>query len=324
MAKRTGFTLVELLVVIAIIGILIALLLPAVQAAREAARRIHCVNNAKQVGLAAQMYHEANGMFPMGYGWMSEPFGVTSPNWEWPWIMRLYAYLEQDVVTEDINWTWNPGTSYAGAPTGTVQALQAQIPTLHCPSDPTVSIPFNRDSDCSHLGGIPKGRCSYAGNFGRGPLGAPVDKGVFWWNFGAKIREITDGTSHTLLTSELIAGGKCTIRTSATYDEGPVVMTDYVPNDRTPDQVRWCDPADAHTNPNADAPCEYDGGTLGKGSLGNNLNRVIHTSRSKHPGGVNSGFCDGSVRFVSQEIDLEIWRALATYDQGETIPAGEF
>jgi prepilin-type N-terminal cleavage/methylation domain-containing protein len=317
--RQRGFTLVELLVVIAIIGILIALLLPAVQAAREAARRAQCTNNIRQVGLALHMYHDINKQFPPGYGYMSgEPGSGGSKAWgpEWPWIMRLFPYLEQDAVVDEIDWTWNPGVSYAGVPVGNLQAIGAQVETLQCPSDPTVSTPFDKQGACSYLKPVPMARTSYAGNFGRGQMEA-VGRlpGVFGFNHGARIGDVTDGTSHTLLTSELVAGGTCSIRGSISYDEGPVFMVDYTPNDPTPDLVRWCDAGDGDSA--ARSPCVRSSGTLGGGVLGNTLNMILHTSRSLHPGGVNSGLCDGSVRFFGDDTSLDVWHWLGTPNGAE-------
>ena len=312
--RQRGFTLVELLVVIAIIGILIALLLPAVQAAREAARRAQCTNNVRQVGLALHMYHDINKQFPPGYGYMhGEPGSGGTKAWgpEWPWIMRLFPYLEQDAVVDAIDWTWNPGVSYAGVPPGNLQAIGAQVETLQCPSDPTVSTRFDSQGTCSHLKPPPKGRTSYAGNFGRGQMEAdPRIAGIFGFNHGARLGDISDGTSHTLLTSELIPGGTCSIRGAISYDEGPVFMVDYTPNDPTPDLVRWCDAGDGDSA--ARSPCARSSGTLGGGVLGNTLNMILQTSRSMHPGGVNSGLCDGSVRFVGDDVSLDVWHWLGT------------
>ena len=133
--------------------------------------------------------------------------------------------------------------------------------------------------------------------------------GVFSVNRGARIADIIDGTSHTLLLSEIIPGHNCTIRGALIYDEGPVVMTDCSPNDPTPDTVRWCD--DLDEQPSARAPCN--------GVLGTNFDMVLHTSRSMHPGGVSSGLCDGSVRFIAETIALDVWWALGTPDGGEPI-----
>ena len=271
--KSRAFTLVELLVVITIIGILIALLLPAVQAAREAARRSQCSNNIRQIGLAAHGYHNAFGQFPPGYGYMKLPYGGSPDPNEWPWSVRLFPYIEQDSLYQTLDWSHMfPGTV---SPTpALLQITSAQIGTFLCPSDAGTGTLFNDKGTCT-VSGVSSftakyGRLSYAGNFGRGQLEAPLPpsgnkiKGVFWYNYGARIADITDGTSTTMLTAELVVGHSCTIRGVHSYDEGPVFMWDYGPNDPTPDLVRWCDPEDGHAG--SVAPCLWSGsGELGYG-----------------------------------------------------------
>jgi prepilin-type N-terminal cleavage/methylation domain-containing protein len=329
-ASRIGFTLVELLVVIAIIGVLVALLLPAVQAAREAARRSQCINNSKQVGLAVHQYHGAHGSFPIGYGLLPDNgygTGVAEsgqPQYaEWPWSARILPYIEQTAVASLIDWKWNPGNAQ-NFPPQIRTVVSAKVPILHCPSDEGASTNFAETGACAGqlVGGY--GRISYAGNFGHGEGTNPANSqleasrdgrpgarridGVFSYNHGDKISQITDGTSNTLLTSELITGGSCSIRGNFCYDEGPVFMQFYLPNDTTPDVVRWCDPDDKI--PGAAAPC-IDSLTK--------LNMVLHTSRSSHPGGVIAGLCDGSARFVNDGIDIDVWRAAGTPRGEETL-----
>ncbi len=338
--KIAAFTLVELLVVIAIIGILIALLLPAVQSAREAARRLQCTNNLKQTALAVHLYHDVNRQFPPGYGYLDASYASGSGRAEWPWCMRLFPYIEQQALADILNSTWKtdstgpipywcfPSGSYAssGSPTAILPVYQTAISSWQCPSDPTSAL---------RTGSRANSRISYAANLGVGPMQGtivPASKlltglssservpGVFGYNHGPRISAITDGTSNTLMLSELICGGDRTIRCAQYYDEGPIFMTDYSPNDLTPDLVRWCDEADANQAP---APCAPGSGTLGGGILGNNLNKCVHTARSRHPGGVNVAMCDGSVRFTSESIALRTWQSLATPAGGEVI-TGEF
>lgn len=309
--NRVGFTLVELLVVIAIIGILVALLLPAVQTAREAARRAQCLNNCRQVAIACHNYHGANGRLPPGYGFFASPPGAgVAAEPEWPWCPRLWPFMEEGAATVTINFSLNPGWAI----TEILPALRVRIPSFECPSDEFVAKLWNRDGRCE-ANEKRHGRISYGGNFGRGQLEAPNRvAGVFGHNYGAAFREIADGTSNTLLTAELINGQGCTVRGLHTYDEGPVVMQDYHPNDPTPDLVRWCDAKDSHTT-NRQAPCLHASGNRGTLSK---LNMILHTARSPHPGGVQVTFCDASARFISDSLDLQVWQAIGTPD-GEEI-----
>jgi hypothetical protein len=131
---------------------------------------------------------------------------------------------------------------------------------------------------------------------------------VFTYNHGDKFSQITDGTSNTLLTAELVVGGVCSIRGAVAYDEGPVFQQYYLPNDTTPDVVRWCD--DADKAPGAMAPC------IASATM---LNMVLHTARSSHVGGVVAGRCDGSANLIADSIDLFVWRALGTPRGDETV-----
>jgi prepilin-type N-terminal cleavage/methylation domain-containing protein/prepilin-type processing-associated H-X9-DG protein len=317
--RPTAFTLVELLVVIAIIGVLVALLLPAVQAAREAARRTQCTNNSKQIALALHLYHDTHNSLPPGYGPLPKDGygkGATSgtPYAEWAWAARLFGYLEEAAIAQEIDWTWNPGGSTTAPPT-IREVITAKIGAFRCPSDGTALLNWNEGKTCFAGQFVDEGygRISYAGNFGQGQLEAPkypngrrID-GVFQYNRGESLGKISDGSSHTLLTAELIAGGVCSLRTVFAYDEGPVFMQDFPPNDRsTPDLVRWCDADDKL--PDALAPC-IDSLTK--------LNMVRHTSRSAHPGMVNVSMCDGSTKGISDDVSLDLWQALGTPHGGE-------
>lgn len=316
--RAEAFTLVELLVVIAIIGVLVALLLPAIQAAREAARRRQCTNNVKQVALGLHLYHNDHGRLPPGYGPLPpNSYGTGAsggtPYAEWSWAARLFGYVEEAAIAGEIDWNWNPGGAAVPPPT-IHQVITAKIPSFHCPTDPTIGRNWNEDRSCfaAMVVNDGYGRISYAGNFGQGqleavhyPAGRRID-GVFRFNEGDKFSQITDGTSKTLLTAELIAGGVCSVRGEFAYDEGPVIMQDFPPNDRTPDLVRWCDAEDQL--PGAPAPCINSITTL---------NMVRHTSRSFHPGIVVTSMCDGSVRTVGDDIDPDTWKATGTPRGGE-------
>jgi prepilin-type N-terminal cleavage/methylation domain-containing protein len=317
-----GFTLVELLVVIAIIGVLVALLLPAVQAAREAARRTQCTNNTKQVALALQNYASAKGELPPGYGPMAKDgYGTGGGGAEWSWAARLFGYMEQATLSGAIDWNWNPGVVANASPT-IKEVRTAKIPGFLCPSDDGAQTNWNEGNACYPGDMEGYGRISYAGNFGNckdtdpptapssaSQLEAPREgvrfprvDGVFSYNHGDKFSQITDGTSNTLLTAEIITGGVCTIRGVIAYDEGPVFMQFYLPNDTTPDINRQCDPQDKL--PDAKAPCT--------GTTGLQLNMILHTARSFHAGGVVTSRCDGSSAIINDNIDLLVWRALGT------------
>ncbi len=341
---------------IANIGILVALLLPAVQAAREAARRMQCSNNVRQVTLALHQYMESFGALPPGYGFRNpkapayEIYGsFKGGGVEWPWAMRVLPYIEYRALAEKIDWNVAIGDpNIITARPDQVEIIRTQIDTFLCPSDPTVLLKYNDDGNCygvTNGTGTRRARSSYAGNFGRGQMegkknlvtGASetVDEAlarrrndaVFYYNSATSPAMIRDGLSHTILLSELIPGGKCMLRGTYSYDEGPAITFDYAPNDKMPDRTRMCDAADGQ--PNSDAPCYLGSSSLGgqtfSGSIpANQLNMVLHTSRSMHPGGVLTARCDGSVDFIADTIALQVWQALGTPAGREVVDLSQY
>ena len=307
MPKRTnGFTLVELLVVIAIIGILIALLLPAVQAAREAARRMQCTNNAKNITLALHNYHTANGCFPY----------CANGRYRGTWYAMILPYCEQvdfqDKYDIDVKFWLEPNVSL-------IHPRQA---VFTCPSDSGV------DWDTTPT--IPK--YNYAANLGPTSTyrndpwnGVSFGKSPFFSQeggsdgFGAEgvpsyqIRDITDGTSSTLMVGEVRQGRHADdLRGLTWWGPGAGFTAHFPPNTTEPDYLDtgWGNKCKAH-NDTPEWPCA-------EGS-GNNDPPFNLSSRSVHPGGVTASFCDGSVRFVPNEIDIILWRGMSTMSGGEVI-----
>jgi len=294
-----GFTLVELLVVITIIGVLIALLLPAVQAARESARRSECTNNLKQIGLAMHAHHDARRFLPPGFYIPPQgPFNVNLS--ESTWILYVLRYIEQGTLWDMVD--QKKGFGSAGPPPATTNnspVVVVPLPIMECPSNRKVS-------PCSNT----YARGSYAANNGLGPMAEwdlsslPLPAlrvpGVFYINSQVRWSDFLDGTSNTALVSEIrvVPGGD--FRGVMHYPEGPLYHHNYTPNSMVPDNIRtgFCVNDDR-------APC------IGTFTAWNNR-RLIMTARSEHPGGVNVLFGDGGVRFVTSAIELKVWKAVCT------------
>ena len=350
--KRRGFTLVELLVVIAIIGILVALLLPAVQQAREAARRMQCSNNLKQIGLAVHNYADANkATFPPG-----DTQGCMGT-----WLVRLLPYVEQTALynqyqclgsCEGFRVTARCGYRYGHAVNRPVTTQQ--IATYTCPSDGITArsnlyggVTFH--NYVANYGNTTRGRmspCGYMSNgvtrnvFGGAPmieqmcrntvasLGYP-DTSYFSWigthpnQVGidsVKFAECTDGMSNTLLFSETVQGRDGDLRGFAWWGGGAHFETYLPPNSSAPDTLEssgYCKPANP-MNP----PCRGRTTSGSPYNVGAPENQESIAARSRHVGGVQACMCDGSVRFISNNIYLDTWRFLGTA-WGKDTP-GEF
>lgn len=299
--RQTGFTLVELLVVIAIIGLLVALLLPAVQAAREAARRTECSNNLKQIGLALHMYHDVNRTFPAGWAAYTQdgrqPMFNGTPGWAWGAV--ILPYLEQmGLYQGGINLKlpiYDPANA---------QAIQAYLAVYRCPSDINSQEKVfeahklheeheEEDHAGSEYDELLLARSNYVGSFGTTnvhvcedlPPGVRCEgNGAFFHNSFLSLAAFTDGTSQTFLVGE---------RTVAL---GYATWTGVLPGDA-------CAPA----------------AVLASAEFSPNLRQAhAHNFSSQHPQGANFLLGDGSVRMISQTIDLNVFKALATRSGGET------
>ena len=189
--SRSGFTLVELLVVIAIIAILIGLLVPAVQKVRDAAARVQCQNNLKQIGLACQSYHDSKKVFPPGYA-ASAAYPDTAPGWGWGAF--ILPYIEQGPLHSQIDFS---------QPLQNSAAIQAIVPLYICPSDRVPLTPF-AVTDGALVTICLAAPSSYAATVGddASECDAPTGNGIFYRNSRTRIAEITDGTSNTVMIGD--------------------------------------------------------------------------------------------------------------------------
>ena len=299
-----GFTLIELLVVIAIIGILIALLLPAVQAAREAARCMQCVNNLKQWSLGMHTFHDTNEQLPLG--------SRTEPRQTW--VMYLWAYIEQgslDSLNDFELAFWVPPATIGD----TLNGLTGQdVPIYKCPSD--------GGSDQT-VGWYQRRRGNYVVNWGNSRYGQiiePPGTAPFSHINGDRrnprvtsFKDMGDGTSNTLLMSEVLKAlspEDNDWRGDIQNDDGVCRFhTLLTPNTSAPDIIEngWF---------------QQTGDPLMPAVAGARRSQVA-AARSRHSSGVNASMCDGSVRFVSNSIWLRVWQAMGTMNGAEVISGGE-
>jgi prepilin-type N-terminal cleavage/methylation domain-containing protein len=317
-ANRRGFTLIELLVVIAIIAILIGLLLPAVQKVREAAARAKCQNNLKQLSLAMHNYADANRVLP--YGARTGPNDPYSGPGAWyddhGWYTGTLPYIEQGAVKALIN------DKLSLSDNANELGRRAKIPQFACPSD--IGLQENEWPSVTWA----RVRGNYVVNFGNTTYGQTAKGGVqfggapFMFAKGRAITDIKDGTSNTLMMSEVIV-----IETMNTGWHGP--MSDFqtslggqtfegwnTPNSKTRDDIaRTCPPVSAMNG------IIEQTSTPGCNLIGGNSATIFQSiaARSKHSQGVNAASCDGSVRFYRNDIALATWRALTTAEGGDLV-----
>jgi prepilin-type N-terminal cleavage/methylation domain-containing protein len=339
-SRTRAFTLIELLVVIAIIGVLVALLLPAVQQAREAARRSQCKNNLKQLALACHNYHDAFKMFPNNYD--GRPLSESNGDWQnssgnFGWIVMALPYIDQAPLFNRFNFSDNSaGTNSRGWTSQyNVQLATTILPALLCPSNPQATMQGVGVAGCSGggtFGGIPVARTDYTGNLGfiagdwrsclvqdggNIPLvktanpqpGQVLDAwgeagtvgvyllgmdGVFSFRGTAKISDITDGSSNTILLME--------DHHWSTGRRQP---------DRVSGDVGWASTMQVSTAAN-----------LVNQSYGYNDPQKCHGISSTHVGGAHVALSDGAVRFISENMAITTLQAIANRNGG--IPTGDF
>ncbi len=322
-----AFTLVELLVVIAIIGILVALLLPAVQTAREAARRMTCTNNLRQVGLAILNYESANREFPPGLVRQPENASGSGPGKLYhPFVVFTLPYLEEGAKFNlyDFDISWNE------QPVVVLQQLRSPLPTYQCPSD-TTRFMIQTSADSTNSDSFDDAKGSYGVNWGTFEYGDQYDdlfftgtpaastprkdrrRAPFDANYGAKVSRITDGTSKTFALMEIIQApsegegvdrrGRIWNHITGTYQ----VMTRFTPNSSETNSDRSI----CVNRPNQALPC-----------LNSPVEaRMYLTSRSRHSGGVNVVRCDASAEFITDDVDPLAWKAQSTCNGGEVVSA---
>ncbi len=330
---KRGFTLVELLVVIAIIGVLVGLLLPAVQAAREAARRMQCTNNLKQLALSLHNYHDTYLNFPR-YSQIPGASSVISM-YSYPVQIKLLPFMEQTALYDQIKTTTRDFYINAGADSVT---QGVQVPAFVCPSD----VPY---PTAGRLG-----YCNYPVSAGSNlgwNLSESRHNGVFQPSAETNMAFIIDGTSNTIMLAEQLTGDN----DNGTYRRETDVVRglSWSGNDSTQQGVitqSQVDTAGAACDANPSNHSSVSGSRYSRGifmytvfntvatpnwkypgcftstsSGDHGSSRGIYPSRSRHPGGVNHALADASVRFISDSIDLQLYHGLGSRNGGESVTA---
>jgi prepilin-type N-terminal cleavage/methylation domain-containing protein/prepilin-type processing-associated H-X9-DG protein len=360
--RRRGFTLIELLVVIAIIAVLIALLLPAVQAAREAARRGQCINNLKQIVLGIHNYHSSHSVFPMASSsGMWDAVGDYNVKQNFGPFAMMLPFLEQVQAYNSINFNWGCEDSttvlcYVINATGT----NIQINSLLCPSDPRAFRPDhnNTTNTCSYYASVGTTmNFGLMGNTARLPnLNVPTimwpSTGLFTWQSAYGVVDCTDGTSNTIAFSEAAIGYQsetpkqkliglqnvqipyasmlddasidpATVQAvfqlcNAAYQSGKSNFIDLQRGEN------WAHGSMAMNMFNTIATPNAYNDTWTHCGRNASSRAVLSNADSYHPGGVNCGMADGSVKFIKDSVNMTTWWELGTKAGGEVIGADSY
>jgi prepilin-type N-terminal cleavage/methylation domain-containing protein/prepilin-type processing-associated H-X9-DG protein len=291
-SERRGFTFIEVLAVIGIVGILIAMLLPAVQSVREAARRMQCLNNLMQVVTALQHYQNVHEVLPSGVVNDRGPIANLPRGYHHGWLIPLLPYLERGNLARRFN---NRVGLYASA---NLTVRSVSVALFLCPSD---GGPYRRAD------GVALNNYAACHNDVEAPIGAK-DNGAFFLNSRVGYEDIPDGTSHTIFVGEKkryaldfgwASGTRATLRNAGISPNAPDLLYGKGPI------VTWQDEDDVYpgvpAHPDPDNP------------------NLVGGFSSHHPGGSNFAFGDGSVRFMSQSIGIIVLRRLANRADGEVI-----
>jgi prepilin-type N-terminal cleavage/methylation domain-containing protein/prepilin-type processing-associated H-X9-DG protein len=294
--RHRAFTLVELLVVIAIVGVLLGLLLPAVQKVREAANRLTCSNSLRQLALAAHHYHDDRQAFPPGF------FRAPGP-WLEARVVTLYVALLPYVEQGNLERRWDftrYGNNLGPYPTATASQV---IALAVCPSDalPRPAVDLN-DAEAAprHWGLV-----SYGGNAGVRATGVPTKDGIFFEGSAVRIADVTDGVSNTLLWGERN-------HWDPNYDR-------LCPRDPIGTNGWWAYAGTADLLLGAALPVNYQVPATAAGCDAVKADR-LSAFGSRHPGGANFALADGSVRFLTEKMPLATLQALSTRGKGEVVP----
>lgn len=335
-ARQGAFTLVELLVVIAIIGVLVALLLPAVQAAREAARRSACLNNIKQISLACLNHESSTGRLPAGFTSVDGDENTVVDGFH-TWASYVLPYLEQANVFDQIDFTipaYRPWELAGKTWPKDAPWTYTQLDVYLCPSDhgrgihtgysqyfahgnylanqgwwhwwqrkTKAYVDYKRQSDFEDTG-VDK----------RGPFGKVWGEK----NLGTKLKEIEDGLSNTAMLGECRQYPGADSR-GVLFLGSCVYSHEYSPNARSQDLLEWCASSDGGDLGPDDklgelypsAPCS-EKYSAARGPW-------TQPSRSTHPGGVHISLCDGRATFVTDEVNINVWKAISTMANGEPV-----
>ncbi|WP_435017473.1 DUF1559 domain-containing protein [Tundrisphaera sp. TA3] len=313
--RLRGFTLIELLVVIAIIAVLIALLLPAVQSAREAARRMQCTNNLKQIGLAIHNYADSTLVFPPGYISAYKLDGSDPGEAEddigpgWGWGSMILPNLEQRAVFNAINF------SITMTQTANTTAQTLRFNSYLCPSDgPKQLIPVRNEENTATVYTVASG--NYVGCYGLGEVGEAPGRGtgMFYRNSRLGFRDVTDGSSQTFFVGERSHDLSYVTWTGRAIG-GWLFTTPSFEGGRNKFNP---DPEESYTMIIGPIGLEHQPRTP------NYPAAHVEDYRSRHPGGVNFLFGDGSVRFIKDSINETVYQALATRAGGEVVSADSF